>query len=380
MNLVYINKIGQNWKGNYVYEFLFSDVLEDIDGDGWDSYPSLGNPEPPEDSIIKKSGSLFTTLKLDLVKDSESFAMWDAVDGIVALAWENMEGYDDYPEKRLFFTFGEPLSMGEKIRIYESEIKRATRRKLMERYIDTVDEAEEMTVYNQDDFDASFDKLEKGTYGVKDKEGKIRSVTVNEDEESEKKKDDTIRTKKSHRRKDVSVNPKMKKKDLVEYINSKSSVNETPDNQGERQYFVIREMPATDKVKIFKYLESLRSSGLINMYGASPLLNWTEDDLQRWLYGMKKDPDSLRDEIEGNDDYDEDDEDRADDDITQLEEQLEDIEYLLEHKQEIRDILVRAAMTRIENRNGDPELSNVQRVFEKMASESFKMWVSTVYG
>ena len=110
------------------------------------------------------------------------------------------------------------------------------------------------------------------------------------------------------------------------------------------------------------------------MYGASPLLNWTEDDLQRWLYGMKKDPDSLRDEIEGNDDYD------ADDDITQLEEQLEEIEYLLEHKQEIRDILVRAAMTRIENRNGDPELSNVQRVFEKMASESFKMWVSTVEG
>ena len=270
--------------------------------------------------------------------------------------------------------------MGDKIRIYESEIKRATRRKLMERYIDTVDEAEEMTVYNQDEFDASFDKLEKGTYGVKDKEGEIRSVTVNEDEKSEKKKDDTIRTKKSHRRKGVSVNPKTKKKDLVEYINSKSSVNETPDNQGERQYFVIREMPATDKVKIFKYLESLRSSGLINMYEASPLLNWTENDLQRWLYGMKKDPDSLRDEIEGKHDYYEDDEDRADDDITQLEEQLEDIEYLLEHKQEIRDILVRAAMTRIENRNGDPELSNVQRVFEKMAIESFKMWVSTVYG
>jgi len=271
--------------------------------------------------------------------------------------------------------------MGDKIRIYESEIKRATRRKLMERYIDTVDEAEEMTVYNQDEFDASFDKLEKGTYGVKGKEGEIRSVTVNEDEESEKKKDDTIRTKKSHRRKNVSVNPKMKKKDLVEYINSKSSVNETPDNQGERQYFVIREMPATDKVKIFKYFESLKNSGLINMYGASPLLNWTEDDLQRWLYGMKKDPDSLRDEIEGNDDYDEDDEDYVNSDVTLLEEQLKEIEYLLEHKQEIRDILVRAAMTRIENSGGgDFELSKVQSVFEKMARESFKMWVSTVYG
>ena len=48
MKLVYINKIGQNWKGNYIYEFLFSDIVKDIDGEGWDSYPSSGNPEPPE--------------------------------------------------------------------------------------------------------------------------------------------------------------------------------------------------------------------------------------------------------------------------------------------------------------------------------------------
>tara|TARA_R110000868_G_scaffold371160_1_gene634666 strand:+ start:148 stop:474 length:327 start_codon:yes stop_codon:yes gene_type:complete len=75
--------------------------------------------------------------------------------------------------------------MSNKIRIYESEIKRATRRTLMEKYIDSVDEAEEMTVYNQDEFNGSFDKLQKGNYGVKDKEGKIRSVTVNEDDELE---------------------------------------------------------------------------------------------------------------------------------------------------------------------------------------------------
>ena len=275
--------------------------------------------------------------------------------------------------------------MGDKIRIYESEIKRATRRKLMERYIDTVDEAEEMTVYNQDEFDASFDKLGKGTYGVKDKEGKIRSVTVNEDEESEKKKDDTIRTKKSHRRKNVSVNPKMKKKDLVEYINSKSSVNETPNNEGERQYFVIREMPSTDKVKIFKFLENLKLSGVINMFGASPLLNWTKDDLHRWLYGMGKDPKSIEDEIENLDDYDEDEDDEdyvgnSNGDKNSLEEQLIHINYLLDNKQEIRDILVRAAMARIENSGGSTELNNVQRVFEKMAKDSFKMWRSTIYG
>jgi hypothetical protein len=121
MKLVYINKIGQNWKGNYIYEFLFSDILDDIDGEGWDSYPSSGNPEPPEGKLIKKSGVLNTDLKLDLVQESDSFAMWDAVDGIVAMAWENMEGCDDYPEKRLYFSFGEEISSVED-KLYEKDM------------------------------------------------------------------------------------------------------------------------------------------------------------------------------------------------------------------------------------------------------------------
>ena len=121
MKLVFINKVGQNWKGNYIYEFLFSDAIEDIDGEGWDSYPSSGNPEPPEENFIKKTGNLNTTLRLDLVQESDSFAMWDAVDGVVALAWENMEGYDEYPEKRLFFSFGEDIeSVNDKL--YERDI------------------------------------------------------------------------------------------------------------------------------------------------------------------------------------------------------------------------------------------------------------------
>ncbi|MAH43667.1 hypothetical protein CL614_08185, partial [archaeon] len=109
MKLVYINKIGQNWKGNLIYEFLFSDVLKNIDADGWDSYPASNNPEPPEEKFIKKTGTLITEIKLDIIQESDSFAMWDAVDGIIALAWENLDGYDEYPNSRLFFTFGEDI-------------------------------------------------------------------------------------------------------------------------------------------------------------------------------------------------------------------------------------------------------------------------------
>jgi hypothetical protein len=47
--------------------------------------------------------------------------MWDAVDGIVAMAWENMEGYDEYPDKRLYFSFGEEISSVED-KLYEKDM------------------------------------------------------------------------------------------------------------------------------------------------------------------------------------------------------------------------------------------------------------------
>jgi len=121
MKLVYINKVGQNWKGDFVYEFLFSDIVKDIDGEGWDAYPASNNPEPPAQKFIKKTGALIGDLKLQIVQESDSFAMWDAVDGIIALAWENLEGYDEYPEKRLFFSFGEDIKSVES-KLYEKDI------------------------------------------------------------------------------------------------------------------------------------------------------------------------------------------------------------------------------------------------------------------
>jgi hypothetical protein len=47
--------------------------------------------------------------------------MWDAVDGIVAMAWENMEGYDEYPDKWLYFSFGEKISSVED-KLYEKDM------------------------------------------------------------------------------------------------------------------------------------------------------------------------------------------------------------------------------------------------------------------
>ncbi len=170
-------------------------------------------------------------------------------------------------------------------------------------------------------------------------------------------------------------NPKMKKGDLVEYINSKKNLNESPRSN---RPIVVPEISGPDFRIVVQWLEKLRESGVINMFGCSPMLNWTEKDLHRWLYGQKQDPESIEEQIEELE-YENEDGDN-DSDIEMLESQLENIKYLLENKQAVRDVLIRTALTRVENTDGNYETRNVQRIFEKLAKEVFIMWTEVIYG
>ena len=176
------------------------------------------------------------------------------------------------------------------------------------------------------------------------------------------------------KKKKESVNPKMKKGELMEYINSKKTMNE---NRG-RNLHIVPELNRREFSVIVGWLEKLRESGVINMFGCSPMLNWAPEDLHRWLYGQKQDPESIERQIEELEYENEDGEN--DSQIESMTQQLETIQYLLEKKQAVRDVLIRAALQRIDNTDGNHELRNVQRVFEKLAKEAFLMWTSVVYG
>jgi hypothetical protein len=119
--LVYVNSVGKNYKGNYIYEFIFSDTTVNIDGEEWDAYPASGRPEPPHHIFIKKVGKLETDLKFDVIQNNDSFGVWDAVDGLISLAWENIDGYESYPEPRLHFRFGKTLDEIESI-LYQKDL------------------------------------------------------------------------------------------------------------------------------------------------------------------------------------------------------------------------------------------------------------------
>jgi hypothetical protein len=102
--LIYINGLGPDYKGDNVYEFIFSDEQE-VWGEGWDSRPCNGYPLPPEIKYIKKVGVLKDTdVKFQLIQNSDYFSMIDAVDGVVALAWEEDE---DVKKPRMVFKFND---------------------------------------------------------------------------------------------------------------------------------------------------------------------------------------------------------------------------------------------------------------------------------
>lgn len=119
--LIYINYVGENHKGDYIYEFLFSDTNKNIDGDDWDAYPASGRPKPPQSVFIKKIGILSSEMKIDVIQNSDSFCVWDAVDGVISLGWENINAYESYPTKRIAFQFGELMSETE-AKLYERDL------------------------------------------------------------------------------------------------------------------------------------------------------------------------------------------------------------------------------------------------------------------
>jgi hypothetical protein len=102
--LIYINGLGPNYKGDNIYEFIFSDTLN-VFGENWDNRPCNQYPQPPELKYIKRVGILKNTdVELELIQNSDFFSMMDAMDDVIALGWEKDEFQT---KKRLVFRFGE---------------------------------------------------------------------------------------------------------------------------------------------------------------------------------------------------------------------------------------------------------------------------------
>jgi hypothetical protein len=108
MRLIFVNEIGTDYKGQKQYEFIFSDESTEIDMDELFDVPasSTSSSKSPNIEYIDQVGLLKDTdIVFELIQNSDYFGVIDAVDGIIAIAWEKSNF--DLEEDRLFFRFGE---------------------------------------------------------------------------------------------------------------------------------------------------------------------------------------------------------------------------------------------------------------------------------
>ena len=109
--LLFVRLIGEENDGYYRYEFIFTDNPDEAWGEDWEHKPAgLVNDLIPSDEYITEVHIVKTKIKFDLIQNNMCFGMQDAMDGIVSIAYENMDAYESYPDDgRLFFMFGESL-------------------------------------------------------------------------------------------------------------------------------------------------------------------------------------------------------------------------------------------------------------------------------
>ena len=109
--LCFIRLIGEENDGVYRYEFIFTDNIDEVWGEGFDQKPAcLVNDLMVDEQYVTEVRIVKTKIKLDLIQDNCCFSISDSFDGICAIAWENLDGYEEYPEDgRIFFRFGESL-------------------------------------------------------------------------------------------------------------------------------------------------------------------------------------------------------------------------------------------------------------------------------
>lgn len=100
--------MGPNYMGNYMYEFIFGEDIKDVDGEEW-GYEGKG--EPPHQEYISRVGILDDSkVNFSVIQKNDCFTVYDAQEGVIALAWETYEeGMDDTfkSKKRLLFNYGE---------------------------------------------------------------------------------------------------------------------------------------------------------------------------------------------------------------------------------------------------------------------------------
>lgn len=111
LRVAYILYLGKNSDGLNIYHFLLSENVEDTFMEDWSEKPASNIPNDRlliDESQYDYVKELKTQITLDLMQDNTCFSFQDCRDHIVAIAYENLDDAEFYPEPfRIVIHFGD---------------------------------------------------------------------------------------------------------------------------------------------------------------------------------------------------------------------------------------------------------------------------------
>lgn len=119
LKVVFILHVGVDADNMNIYHFLLSEDDSETFAEGWSEKPSCIEPITNlmiDNAMYEYIKELKTDIKLDLAQDNCCYSMQDCRDQIVALAYENLDEAEEYPEPcRIVIHFGDMINDVEKM-------------------------------------------------------------------------------------------------------------------------------------------------------------------------------------------------------------------------------------------------------------------------
>lgn len=117
LKVVYILHVGKNSDNENIYHLLISIDSDKTWAEGWENKPACNMRDlTPESDMYEYVAEIKTELKLDLAQSNCCYSMQDCRDNIVALAYENLDEAEEYPEEgRIVIHFGDLMDNVEKM-------------------------------------------------------------------------------------------------------------------------------------------------------------------------------------------------------------------------------------------------------------------------
>jgi len=123
--LVYVNDLGVTTEGKNSYDLLFAKDPTITFGEKWATVPigiCAKNSKLPDPSTYDVRISFETDIDLILGQNNQCISYLDIQDNIMACAWENITGYEEYPDNRIVLQYGDSFDIV-KQKLEQREIK-----------------------------------------------------------------------------------------------------------------------------------------------------------------------------------------------------------------------------------------------------------------